>query len=85
MSNPSLEEQDNVTATAVFEVGGKQYTVPGLPYSDGIDGYWWTDGNAGCDCNRSHWINEEYGDEFPDSDDCGQTIKLVSLTPERRT
>lgn len=39
--------------------------------------YHWTEGNYGCDCNRSLFLfNLEYDDAWP----CGETIVLDSLT-----
>lgn len=52
--------------------------------------FWWTEGNAGCDCNRSLFLNKEYqlglgANNDPESEStdclpCGDTIQLVSLT-----
>lgn len=51
--------------------------------------YWWTEGNGGCDCNRSLFLNREYGlglgEKNKEDDDvpnlpCGDTIELLSLT-----
>lgn len=45
--------------------------------------YYWTEGNNGCDCNRSLYLGREYGLDFGGPDEClpcGDTIVLVSLT-----
>src|SRR5688572_18195944 len=52
--------------------------------------FWWNEGNAACDCNRSLFINQDYGlslGELDEEDEdalpclpCGDTITLVSLT-----
>ena len=54
---------------------------------DGVEGerYYWTDGNNACDCNRTLYLNREYGLGLvgePDVDcwPCGNTIELVALT-----
>jgi hypothetical protein len=48
--------------------------------------FFWTDGNGGCDCNRSLYLNREYhlGLGRPDRSGficlpCGDTIRLISL------
>lgn len=47
--------------------------------------FWWTDGNGGCDCNRTLYLNREHGLALirePEDDcwPCGATIKLLALT-----
>ena len=50
--------------------------------------FWWTEGNGGCDCNRSLYLNREHAlglGECEHNDDvpnlpCGDTMTLVSLT-----
>lgn len=62
----------------------KVTTEPGDTEEDGL--YWahsmWTDGNYGCDCNRSAFIAElsfdPGADDFPELP-CGQTIALIQL------
>lgn len=50
------------------------------PYDDelcGVNPWWWSDGNAACDCNRKRFF---LGDEDPDDDcDCSHGIYLVNL------
>jgi hypothetical protein len=48
---------------------------PEDPYGSLI--FWWTDGNAGCDCNRAIWLNHEYNLDLPE--ECGETITLLKL------
>ena len=40
--------------------------------------FMWTDGNYGCDCNKSIFINAEHYLGLPEV--CGETIGLVALT-----
>ncbi len=40
--------------------------------------YYWTDGNGSCDDNRSRIIHENFP-EFPEIEQCGDTIELESL------
>jgi hypothetical protein len=82
------------TIIATLKYKGKQYTVhmdwgPSKDRTEEEDEhlayYMWTDGNYSCDCNRLAFISDEYED-FPDPEDenghidCGETVKLVSLT-----
>lgn len=52
-------------------------------YQDG-QVYWWTQGNANCDCNRSLFLNREYHLNLRSVDDdeawpCGDLIDLLWL------
>lgn len=57
-------------------------------YIQHCEKHWWTDGNGGCDCNRSLYLNREYGLNLGEKDDwddvpclpCGDTIRLLSVT-----
>jgi len=40
--------------------------------------YQYTDGNYGCDCNRSLFIARHCDPDFPDME-CGETIELLRL------
>ena len=51
--------------------------------------YYWTEGNLGCDCNRTLYLNREHGLNLvrePEDDcwPCGDTITLLSLTVDGR-
>jgi hypothetical protein len=59
----------------ILEYEGKQYKVP----DDGWGEFSWTDGNMGCDCNRSKHIKMRCDPNFPELP-CGDKIKL--LNPE---
>lgn len=50
-----------------------------VEWQDGV-GYQWTDGNFGCDCNRSEFILRENPDLELDPLECGETIELRKLT-----
>ena len=53
-------------------------------WADWTDGsiFWWTDGNAGCSCNRRVWFADAMG--LPDDVEpkCGHGDFLVRLTDE---
>ena len=70
---------------AVLEYDGKQYTVTGEHTGAEDRGilYHWTDGNFGCDCNRSRLICDVLAGDF-EYMDCGTTILLRSLTVDGR-
>jgi len=45
-----------------------------IEYYDGGDEpniFWWVDGNAGCDCNRSLFFARAAGEDDPDDCPCG--------------
>jgi len=42
--------------------------------------YQYTDGNYGCDCNKSLFIQRHCDPDFPDRG-CGERIELVALEP----
>ena len=48
------------------------------PEWDWTDSFWWTEGNAACDCNRGNWFNEEIGDTS--ESECGNDRYEVRLT-----
>lgn len=59
---------------ATLEYKGVRYTVsivPSFPYM-------WEEGNYGCDCNRSTFIQQQCDPAFPLME-CGETIALASL------
>jgi hypothetical protein len=49
--------------------------------------FWWTEGNGGCDCNRSLALNNRHDLKLGEYDEetdrwmmpCGETLTLVSL------
>lgn len=43
---------------------------------------WFIYGNGGCDCNRSRFIREQYGDDAIPELDCGWQIELVDYHVE---
>ena len=62
-----------------------QYEGKNYEYTDKLEyenyehaEFMYTDGNWGCDCNRSIFINDHVDDEFPIMV-CGDKIKLVEL------
>lgn len=60
---------------------GREFSVTIPCESQYADGqvFWWTEGNASCDCNRKLFLDREYGLGIDDGQ-CGETITLVSLT-----
>ena len=58
---------------------GRVFVTEHLSLSGDHDGQldWWTEGNAGCDCNKSIWLNEQHDLDLPE--ECGVKIKLLSL------
>ncbi len=62
-----------------FEYEEKQYVVHydfGYEFSDERAKFQFLENNYCCDCNRSLFIREEYGDVIPELG-CGNDIKLV--------
>ena len=44
------------------------------------DGYWWSEGNYSCDCNRSSMFVDAIGEDFDTSEyasECGDDLYLV--------
>lgn len=75
----------NVTVTLAH--GGRQWTfVPeGCVYDRPHDAlYIWTEGNFGCDCNMSLFIQRQCHNGFHVKD-CGDSITLVSIVAEDGT
>lgn len=67
----------------------RSVTFTFVPDGDDYDDPWhvlfmWTEGNFGCDCNKSLFIQRQCDDDFPDRD-CGDDIALVSLVAEDGT
>lgn len=72
-------------AVCEFEYDGKVYSYEydfGYEYPADSAEYMFTDGNYGCDCNRSDFIREANPD-FPNCD-CGHLITLKSFKIEYR-
>ena len=72
------------TAHLVFEYQSKRYEIDDVWAWEWVDEdtpegmeFWWTEGNGGCDCNRSLYISKSYPD-FPELD-CGDEIELKSI------
>ncbi len=66
-------------AKIVFESRGKRYGIDydfGYGYPADAAEYMFTDGNYGCDCNRSIFIHEKYP-EFPETNQCGDDIEMT--------
>jgi hypothetical protein len=40
--------------------------------------FMWTEGNFGCDCNKSLFIQDQCDESFPDME-CGDEIKLIGI------
>lgn len=77
------------TITLAYE--GKEYVYPDDFNYEGWDElrnadyqviHMYTEGNYGCDCNRSDFIAQHYED-FPEME-CGDTITLVSICEGER-
>lgn len=74
------------TITLAYE--GKEYTYQHefsetndtYKTTEELAEYMYTEGNYACDCNRSDFITRNCDANFPEME-CGDTIKLVSLTP----
>ena len=63
----------------VFQYKDKQYTIHcdfGVDYPDDSAKFMFLDGNYSCDCNRSLFIQQEYGDDAITELDCGDEIVL---------
>lgn len=66
-----------------LEYDGKQYVFTDDHSSFDFEGhdqanpFWWEEGNGGCDCNRSTFINRECDKTFPIMP-CGHKIQLIN-------
>ena len=49
---------------------------------DDISEYMWSDGNYGCDCNRSLFFARAAGIEPEHADKCGDSAYLVRITDD---
>lgn len=63
-----------------FEYQGTQFTirhrfVNEYPTDSAVN--WFICGNGGCDCNRSRFIRQQYGEDAIPELDCGWEIELV--------
>ena len=59
------------------------HTEVDAKYADSQE-FYWTEGNAACDCNRSLYLNREHGLNLVDDGEdgclsCGDTIELLSI------
>ena len=63
-------------ARVVFEYEDKKYdfVIKDITFSN----FWFEEGNAACDCNRSLFIAQDCDDTFPEMD-CGSKIKMTLL------
>lgn len=60
---------------------------PDWDWYDGVENpdplpYWWTDGNAACDCNRHGWFQEGFGLPEDEEHPCGDAeyeVQLIDL------
>jgi hypothetical protein len=77
--------------TITFRYEGKEYVYPDSFDYQGWDTernadhqvtHMYTEGNYGCDCNRSDFIRE-VDETFPEME-CGDSIELVSIKEEER-
>lgn len=61
-----------------------QSTCPWQTYDDGTDNlYWWTEGNGGCDCNRSMCFAQAGGEPTNIDVPCGETAyRILRFTLE---
>ena len=63
-----------------FEYKGNKFTIHydlGYEYPDEDAEFYFTDGNFGCDCNRSLAIQWEYGEDVIPKLECGCEIELI--------
>lgn len=85
-----LTVKEKMKYTITLEYQGKTYSFidefndspRGDPDHNAV--YCYTEGNFGCDCNRSEYIIYYCAPDFPDME-CGDTIKLISITREDGT
>lgn len=64
-----------------FLYEGKSYPFEydfGYAYPVDSARFMFEDGNYGCDCNRSSFLQDQYGDTFPELE-CGNKIEMVNL------
>ena len=65
-----------------FEYEGKQYILHenfGYEYPEEVAIFMFEEGNYSCDCNRSIFINREYGTNINPNCKCGEDIKLIDF------
>lgn len=89
-----MTDKPMVTAVALLRVpDGREFEYRSqveAQYADNQE-FWWTDGNASCDCNRSLFIGQDFGvwlgtepQEYDGEGECslpcGDTITLLRLT-----
>jgi hypothetical protein len=78
--------QKQTFAVMLFKFNGKEYPLEydfGIGYGAQSAEFMWEEGNYSCDCNRSKFLHEKYP-EIPESDDCGDSIELISFKVEYR-
>ena len=74
----------------VFKYKDKEYTLHydfGKNYDKESAEWMFLTGNYSCDCNRSLFIRQEYGEDTIPELDCGKEIELISYqiyTPKER-
>ncbi len=60
--------------------GLQREDIPGWkPYYTWSDLFWWTDGNAGCDCNRAIFFARSAGEPEPPETPCSSDKFYVIL------
>lgn len=78
-------EQYECIAVVKLKYKDKEYDITqnhGTNYTD-LDAYYiWEDGNYACDCNRSTFIREKYGNDVCPQLNCGDEIDLVFINVE---
>jgi len=74
-------------AVCTFEYKEKEYIVDydfGYEYEEEMAYWMFYEGNYSCDCNRSLFIERQYGDDVIDELDCGDEIELKDFRVEYR-
>jgi hypothetical protein len=73
--------------TAELSIAGKDYLICQEyedSYPDHTIEHMWTEGNYGCDCNKSLFIQQQIDSSFPQLP-CGETVVLRNLAIKPRS
>lgn len=71
------EEDENYWhMSVVLQYEGKKYWIEDDNYWQQGGCFWWDDGNGGCDCNRSLFIQRQCDPKFPKFE-CGNKIEML--------
>ena len=85
-SKDGVQTHLRTIAKVELSLNGRGYSFEndfGYGYEKSSARFMWTDGNYGCDCNRSLFIQRQCDESFPEME-CGDSIELTKLEIELR-